>query len=125
MQQWGHTSQLLQGDALHEQEPMLSRKICHALYFPDACQLDDTYQVCLRLFDFFQLSGGKFKQSEVHQVKAEGEAVVIHTENLHIEFDLAVISAGAWSKQLTLRLGLKIPLAAELVYRNQQQKWHK
>jgi len=116
MEQWGYSSQMLQGETLFEQEPVLSREISHALYFPAACQLADTYEVCLHLFDFFQQTGGTFKRSEVHQVQAQNNGVIILTGSAKSEFDKAVIASGAWSKQLTKMLGLEIPLAAERGY---------
>jgi D-amino-acid dehydrogenase len=113
---WGFDPQLLSGDALFELEPTLANGISHALYFPGARHLGDTYQTCQHLFSCFKQHGGRFKQQDIlgiHPLE-NGASLVTRDEQHH--FSKVVITAGAWSKRLVSELDLSVPLAAERGY---------
>jgi len=112
----GHESILLQGEALYDEEPSLARNFNHGLYFPNGHQLTGTYEVCLKLFDYFQKQGGEFYRDGVNRLVAVDAGVKLQTMKDDYNFDKAIISAGIWSKQLVEDLGINIPLAAERGY---------
>ena len=76
----------------------------------------EPYQTALKLFEYFKQLGGTFLQADVIQLSAQKNSVQIITKNDSLDFDKAVICAGAWSKQLLKGLGLNVPLAAERGY---------
>jgi D-amino-acid dehydrogenase len=120
MQQYGHPCELYQGDALFELEPALSSNIKLGLFFPNGHQLHDPYQTALKLFEYFLKQGGQFLQADVLQLNAQNNSAQLvtklATKETSLDFDKAVICAGAWSKQLLKGLGLNVPLAAERGY---------
>jgi len=114
--QWGFDPQILRADALHEREPSLSSAISHALYYPGALHLGDTYQTCLHLFSCFKQHGGHFTQQHIQELAPHESSVKLITQGEQYRFDKVVITAGAWSKQLLKKLKLSVPLAAERGY---------
>ncbi len=130
MQNYGFECEVLEGDAVFEKEPTLSRNIKHALYFPNTLQLLEPHQTALKLFDYFIQQGGEFKQQAVQKIFLPDGGVNIDfsssSEQLH--FDKAVLCAGVWSTKLCAELyeepgegrgkpcGLAIPLVPERGY---------
>jgi len=113
---WGFDPQLLRSEALHEREPALSRTINHALHYPGAQHLGDTYQTCQHLFSCFKQHGGHFRQQQVDHVTPLEAGICLNTHSAQHRFDYVAITAGAWSKQLLKKLRLSVPLAAERGY---------
>jgi D-amino-acid dehydrogenase len=113
---WGFNPQRLSGDALFELEPALASGINHALYFPGARHLGDTYQTCQRLFSCFKQHGGHFRQQDILDILPLENGVRLTAQGKQRRFSKVVIAAGAWSKQLASGLGLPVPLAAERGY---------
>ena len=136
MQGYGFECEVISGDTIFEKEPALSRNIKHALYFPNTLQLLEPHQSALKLFDYFIQHGGEFKQQTVQGISFPEQGVNIDTGSGKLNFDKAVICAGAWSTRLCAELtvehgeenseeqseeqsatcGLKIPLVPERGY---------
>ena len=114
--QWGLDPQLLSGDALHEREPALADTIRHALYFPGARHLGNTYQTCQHLFDCFRHQGGRFRQQGIQSIKPLDSGARLTLQGEQHDFDKVVITAGAWSKSLLDGMNISVPLAAERGY---------
>lgn len=75
------------------------------------------------LMKVFSQNGGKFINAKVEDFGFQNEKIsTVQTDNGHFECDRAIITAGIWSKELMLKLGLNIPLEAErgyhVVYKN-------
>lgn len=113
---WGFDPQILSGDALFELEPALAKGISHALYFPEARHLGDTYQTCQHLFSCFKQHGGRFKQQDILGIHPLENGASLISQGEQHRFSKVVITAGAWSKQLMSGLKLSVPLAAERGY---------
>ncbi|GGB88422.1 cytochrome c4 [Marinobacterium zhoushanense] len=116
LEQWGIRSELLRGSELAKLEPELAPRLSHALYFPNAWQVRDPYQLCLSLFEAFRQRGGHFVKQSVKRVVPTQQRVVIEAASESLGFDQAIICTGAWSRQLLSGVGLDVPLEAERGY---------
>ncbi|WP_372876243.1 NAD(P)/FAD-dependent oxidoreductase [Pseudomonas sp.] len=116
LQQWGVRSELVDATRVAQLEPALAGTVNHALYFPEACQVREPYQLCRRLFAAFEARGGQFVQQAVESVSADAQQVRLKTSDAVLPFDRAVICTGAWSKTLLQGTGLEVPLEAERGY---------
>ena len=116
LQRWGVRCELIDATRLAQLEPALACTLSHALYFPDACQVREPYQLCRRLFAAFEARGGRFVQQAVEGVTADTQQVHLKTSDATLRFDQAVICAGAWSKALLQDTGIEVPLEAERGY---------
>ena len=114
--QWGFDPLIVQGDALFELEPALRKRISHALYYPGAHHLGDTYETCLRLFEHYQNMGGRFEQQQVWNITPHRAGATLLLQGMRESYGKVVIAAGVWSKQLLKELSLSVPLAAERGY---------
>ena len=105
---------------MFELEPALSKKVKHALYYPEAYQLLEPYETARKFFDYFIQQGGEFQRKEVLQVTAPDDgsnrSVKILTAEGLSSFDKSVVCLGVWSKKLLEELNLKIPLETERGY---------
>ncbi len=113
---WGIRTELVSGEQLAQLEPVLAEKVSHALFFPDACQVREPYQLCLQLLAAFQARGGQFVQHAVDALSVQNGDVVLQTGLTALRFDHAIVCTGAWSKQLLKSVGLTVPLEAERGY---------
>lgn len=116
LQQWGIRTELVDATRLAQLEPTLAGTVSHALYFPDACQVREPYQLCRMLFAAFEARGGCFVQQTVESLTADAQQVRLKTADTALRFDQAVICTGAWSKKLLQGTGIKVPLEAERGY---------
>ena len=114
--EWGFDPLIVQGDALFELEPSLKRRLNHALYYPGAHHLGDTYETCLRLFECYRKQGGRFEQQQVWNVTPHRAGATLLLQGKRESYNKVVIAAGVWSKQLLEELDLSVPLAAERGY---------
>ncbi|MEH6826377.1 MAG: FAD-dependent oxidoreductase, partial [Motiliproteus sp.] len=116
LKQWGISTELVSGATLSRMEPELAERVSHALFFPDASQVREPYQLCMQLFSAFQARGGQFIQQAVNALSPEDKGVTLQTPSASLMFDHAIICTGAWSKQLLQSVDLQVPLEAERGY---------
>ncbi len=112
----GIRTELVMGERLEQLEPVLAESSHHALYFPDACQVQEPYQLCMQLYAAFRARGGDFVQQPVDSIRIAGHKVELQTPDAGLGFDRAVVCAGAWSKSLLQSVGIEVPLEAERGY---------
>ena len=113
----GVEQQLLTPDEIYDLEPNI-RKVYHGgVYYPSARHTRNPRKILLKLFDLFLKRGGKFKKQNVETINFSFNGNPIIKTNLNsYPFDKAVISCGAFSKQLTDQVDEKIPLDTERGY---------
>lgn len=99
-QKHGYDCEILSGEALYKKEPALTKRIKHALYFPNAQQLLEPHQTVIKLFEYFKQQGGEFLKTEVQSIDLPQGEVSLKTANGTQQFDQAVICSGVWSKKL-------------------------
>lgn len=116
LQQWDVRCELIDAKRLGQLEPALAGTLSHALYFPDACQVREPYQLCRLLFAAFEARGGRFVQRAVEGLSVDTRQVRIATADMQVNVDRAVVCAGAWSRTLVQGTGLDVPLEAERGY---------
>ena len=125
-QKHGYDCEILSGEAVFKKEPALSKKVKHALYFPNSQQLLEPHQTVLKLFKYFKKEGGVFLKAEVQNIECpQGEVsieTIIDTNNEKQHYQKAVVCSGVWSKKLCEQLNneskhkLNIPLTPERGY---------
>ncbi|GHA22402.1 NAD(P)/FAD-dependent oxidoreductase [Oceanisphaera arctica] len=116
LQEWNINARLIDHKEVAELEPALAGRVAHAIYYPDACQMDDPLLLCQSLYRAFIQLGGQFQQTAVTALSPDSQQVKLTTDNGHYQFDRAVLSTGAWSTRLLKPLGIDIPLEAERGY---------
>lgn len=106
------------GDAVQEEEPILGNNYRYLAVLEGQGHITDPGQYVAKLADHFISLGGRVISAQVHdlQKNTDGRVSGINTDIGTIPCDFAVITAGIWSKELTKKLGLKIPLEAERGY---------
>lgn len=116
LKQWNIRTELVQGARLAKLEPALADTVSHALYFPDACQVREPYELCQTLFHTFRERGGRFEQRGVEKLLPGPQSVELLTSAGNLCFDRVVICAGARSRALLQGVGVEVPLEAERGY---------
>lgn len=114
----GLIPKVVTGDAVQEEEPILGNNYRYLAVLEGQGHITDPGQYVAKLADHFISLGGLVISAEVHdlQKNTDGRISGINTDIGTIPCDFAVITAGIWSKELTKKLGLKIPLEAERGY---------
>ena len=98
-------------------EPNLQPIFDNGVLFDYAWHARDPYQISKRLFDLYIKKGGKFIKENVTEVKQKNlQETLIKTQSKDHTFEKSVIACGAFSKQLTDKLGENIPLDTERGY---------
>lgn len=109
--------QELDGDALRELEPAISSKATHGIFLPNVRTVTNPLRLTQAIIAAFIRAGGKVRHEQVRRFERDGNQVSsVVTDHGGHACDLAVISAGAWSRQLVRLLGDSIPLEAERGY---------
>ncbi|GAA3528673.1 FAD-dependent oxidoreductase [Zobellella aerophila] len=116
LQDWQINARLIDRQTVAELEPALAGRVAHAIFYPDACQMDDPLLLCQSLYRAFQRRGGQFIHTGVHALSPARQGITLATDRGQYRFDRAILSTGAWSRQLLAPLGLEVPLEAERGY---------
>jgi D-amino-acid dehydrogenase len=112
----GARIEVLEGAALHEAEPELSRAYTRGVrmgpmgHSVNPLRLTQAYAALLRAL------GGSIERDDVRALQASGASVRVATANGQREADAVVLATGAWSSALVRPLGFKLPLIAERGY---------
>ena len=113
----GLTPHIISGNAVQEVEPILGSAIQCLAVLEGLGHITNPGQYVKELAQYFVDNGGQFIQAEVKNLhKAQGRISEVQTDQGAFQCDYAVITAGIWSKKMTTKLGLKIPLVAERGY---------
>lgn len=109
--------QELAGDALRELEPTISGKATHGIFLPNVRTVTNPLHLTQAIMTAFVQAGGRVRREEVKGFERDGDKVsAVLTDRGRHACDLAVISAGAWSRRLVRMLGDTVPLEAERGY---------
>jgi D-amino-acid dehydrogenase len=108
---------LLERDALWQQEPSLSHDYEFGVFIPDNGHTTNPNQLVRALADAFQRDGGKILVAAARSFSFDGERLVaVKTDTGDVPADAAVVAAGAHSRPFTVALGDTIPLDTERGY---------
>lgn len=110
---WGE----LEGQALHDYDPIFSRDISFATRLADHGHITDPGRYVKDLAAHVEANGGRILRAEVEDVIREaGKVTGVRANGETIACDTAIISAGVWSGPLAKRLGISVPLESERGY---------
>jgi len=114
----GLTPTVITGQAVQEIEPILSADHRCIAVLEGQGHVTDPGRYVASLAQYFETLGGRVVRAEVRDLQkgSDGQITCVQTDQDHFDCDAAVITAGIWSKELTRKLGLRIPLEAERGY---------
>lgn len=103
---------------LRELEPALSRGIAGGYYYPGVAHVVDSHKLTIRLADHFLANGGTLLRETAKDLLKDhkGTVYAVTTEKVEHSCDALVIAAGAWSRDLAKKAGVKVPLDTERGY---------
>ena len=109
--------EVLNEDELRQLEPALQPIFKHAIFMPDSSTAVNPGRMVARFAENFAAKGGAIVRAEAHDVLFEDgrPRVVVTTAGDH-EGDAIVLAAGAWSRDLSNKLGARVLLEAERGY---------
>lgn len=117
MREHGIKSEYLNAKELVELEPGLNPIFKHAVYHPAVAHVEDPEKYTKHLGHQFISLGGELIRAEATGFKLkDGVITEVITATGSYTADAVVIAAGAWSKELTKKLGIKTKLEAERGY---------
>ncbi len=107
----------LEGQALHDYDPVFSRDISFATRLADHGHITDPGRYVKDLAAHVEANGGRILRAEVEDVIREaGKVTGVRAGGETIACDTAIVSAGVWSGPLAKRLGISVPLESERGY---------
>lgn len=108
---------VLDESGLGRLDPVLAGRFRHAVHIPDAPYTRDPQAFTAALTRRFLAGPGELRRGEAYDFEiARGRIRAVRTSAGRIAAETVVIAAGAWSRRLVRRLGLKIPLDTERGY---------
>ncbi len=112
----GSEIELLEGPALHESEPELSREYTRGVRVGPMGFTLNPFRLTQAYAQLFESKGGTVRRAEVLSLKPDGARVGVETSDGRLEAETVVVAAGAWSLKLVKPLGLRLQLIAERGY---------
>ncbi len=112
----GSEIEVLDGPALHEAEPELSREYSRGVLLGPMGYTLNPFRLTQAYARLFEKRGGRILRAEVTAVRPDGGRVTVETGAGRQEAESIVIAAGAWSARLVKPLGAKVPIIAERGY---------
>jgi D-amino-acid dehydrogenase len=108
---------VLERDALWQQEPSLSHDYEIGVFFPDNAHTVDPNKLIGSLADAFLRDGGRIVKARATGIEMTGEKVTgIRSDAGLLAADAVVVAAGAHSKPFTAEMGDSVPLDTERGY---------
>lgn len=111
MSERGIPGRFLAKEELLDFEPALRPIVQGGVYFPEEAQIEP-YQAVLGILREFEALGGEVsQQTEVFDFESQnGRIAKLHTTQGTVEAEDVVLATGAWSKDITRKLGLSLPV---------------
>ena len=99
-----------------EIQPGLSPEFTHAGYTPDWINTRDPMLWLEHLVSVFRARGGVVDTLDARGLEAGEDRVIVHGADATVSASRVIVAAGAWSRDLALSLGDRIPLDTERGY---------
>lgn len=120
LERYGFPHTVLTGDQARALEPELSPEIGMAVLFPQNRSLRDPYRLVTSLAERFTAAGGQIERAEVTGFDRSDAIQALHlADGRRITVDEVVLCAGAYTGQLSKKLGEPMPLETERGYHTQ------
>ena len=97
-------------------EPSLAPVFYNGQIFIGSRHTTNPSMISKRIFETFINNGGEFIQTHVDDLTAEDDSVNLNLNNNNHKFEKVIICAGAWSNNLSKKIGESFPLDAERGY---------
>ncbi len=108
---------ILKPEEVRQYEPAFQAKVEGAVYFPKVAHVVNNFRFVQMLAQAAQRLGATFQRDEVVDFElADGRVVAVKSREKRYPCDGVVIAGGAWSKELTRKLGYRPPLDTERGY---------
>lgn len=112
----GAVIEVLDGEALYEAEPELSRDYKRGVRLGPIGYTLNPFRLTQAYAALLEREGGRVVRAEVRALRPAGAVTGLETSAGQMAAELVVIAAGSWSLELAKPLGLKLPLIAERGY---------
>lgn len=113
---YGLRVQLLSGDALREQEPVLGDGVIGGVHYPDSRQVRDPQALSSAYFELFLRNGGRFARSDARSLRREAETWVVDSHEGALAASTAVLALGPWGEEFARRLGYRLVIGVKRGY---------
>jgi D-amino-acid dehydrogenase len=109
--------EILPGEEVRQFEPSLVAPVKRAVYYPDVAYVLDNYRLVRSLAEDITRNGGRVVTDEIldFEIGTNGPTAALG-KNGRYPFDAVVVTAGAWSRPLSAKLGETVPLETERGY---------
>jgi D-amino-acid dehydrogenase len=109
--------EILKGEEIRQFEPSLQPIYKHAVYYPEVAYVLDNFRLVRTLAEDITRNGGRVVVDEIKdfEIGADGPRIAIGA-NGRYPFDAVIVTAGAWSRTLSAKLGEDVPLETERGY---------
>jgi len=109
--------EVLDREQIRQIEPSLAPIFERAIFYPEHSMTVNNFRLVQRLAADFVLHGGALLQEKVTDIELgpQGPRSLV-TDKARHDVDAVVVAAGAWSRELTRRLGHKVALDTERGY---------
>jgi D-amino-acid dehydrogenase len=111
--EFGIAFEPLDTERLRDAEPGLDTSLLGGLRYPASDSVTDPNALVTAYANYFAKLGGRFFIGDADTIQ---EGWTIETDEGRIEASSTVIAMGAWSEQITSRLGYRLPLAVKRGY---------
>ena len=116
-EEFGFVPELIEGHAVHEAEPICGPNIQCLAVLKGHGHVLNPGGYCDALAQVLREEGGSIRQAEAKDFELiDGKIRAVVTDHGTLSCDHAVLGAGIWSKELTRKLGLRVPLETERGY---------
>ncbi|MGE0697758.1 MAG: NAD(P)/FAD-dependent oxidoreductase [Hyphomicrobiaceae bacterium] len=112
----GSEIEVLDGEALYEAEPELSREYKRGVRLGPIGYTLNPYWLTVAYAGLLQREGGRIVKAEVRALRPAGAVTGLETSAGQMAAEAIIIAAGSWSMELARPLGLRLPLIAERGY---------
>jgi glycine/D-amino acid oxidase-like deaminating enzyme len=112
----GVHQEILSAEEVAIMEPMLPRFEGSGIFFPDSMNVTDPGSLMQQLLAAGRSKGVGICKSRVTKLKINGDRTQLSGPNFDLAAKIVVIAAGAFSRELALQAGDRIPLETERGY---------
>jgi len=108
---FGFSHQVLRGDEVRQFEPAVVGNVAGAVFFPESGQCNPHRYSVVMAQAAEGLGARLLVETEVTDLRTEGDRVVsVTTSRGAIDADAVVLATGAWAPKLARRVGLRLPV---------------
>lgn len=113
----GIAVEVITGDEIKQLEPAVGNRYTYGVYLPNEGSITDPARLVERLTEAFLRNGGNIVAARVSTFDiGEHSPRAVWTNQSPVQGDIFVIAAGAWSNELSSKIGDSVPLQTQRGY---------